>query len=158
MKAKLVGVAASLLIHGMVLFVSFAHPKGENNKAEKKVDAQTFMHVKIIPKLDKQAESPAAHGNGKGAMVLGKMCDANGSTYDGVGLYYQAATGLITQVPEEYPAYRNGVRLGDRVIGNEFTSTDDGYLIFSVERYGQYIYFRIKKEKICFVPDEQFIP
>lgn len=155
MNTRSVSFITSALIHALVIFALFSpHKRGENNTQEKKNEAN-FVHVRLIPRTDsKVSERPVSMGTGMGTIIISSPCTGTGNLYDGVGLYYMAATGLITQVPKEYPAYRNGVRIGDRVLNNMFTDTVDGYLLFDVERYGQYISFRIKKEKICFIPDE----
>ncbi len=79
------------------------------------------------------------------------MCDGKDNTYIGAGIMIQPGTDLVTSAPPQYPAYKSGIRVGDKLV-DPFGSDvmPDGYIDFTVLRGTELITFHIKAENICY--------
>lgn len=74
-------------------------------------------------------------------------CTLETSSYIGVGIVHSLSSNMIMQAPEQYPAYRAGIRKGDIFI----SVTEDGeYKNLTVTRNGITLEFHIKTQPICY--------
>ncbi len=78
-----------------------------------------------------------------------KICTGKDKTYFGVGFIWNPQTNVITHAPEDYPAYKAGIRQGDMVM-NPAEEYIDGYVTFEVVRSFQQLRFRVKGDNICY--------
>ena len=83
--------------------------------------------------------------------VDAEICNGKSDTYVGAGIIIQPGSDLVTSAPPQYPAYKAGIRVGDKLI-DPFGSDvmPDGYIDFTVLRNNELIKFHIKAEKICY--------
>jgi hypothetical protein len=79
-----------------------------------------------------------------------RICTNKDKNYFGVGFIWNPGTGRIIYAPEDYPAYKAGMRPGDFVM-NPDADFSDGYIdLFVVRERGQQYHFHIKGDNICF--------
>lgn len=83
-----------------------------------------------------------------------RVCKDKSSTYMGVGLLYSETTLEVTHAPEYYPAYKSGIRVGDKLLNPHADIDSQGFITLYVLRFGKQITFRSKAEKICFTNKE----
>ena len=78
------------------------------------------------------------------------ICDGKDKNYMGVGMIIQPGSNRVTNAPEQYPAYKAGIRQGDIIIDPYGPTEVDGHIIFEVKRGSSNIRIQIKVEKICY--------
>jgi len=151
--SRTIGISGTLIIH-LSLLLQFIvipvlkkppPPPPPGNQQEVEVTLLPPVEHKsiILPPIDAPAEIIA--------QVDPDICKNQSDSYMGVGFKYSPFTALIIHVPEYYPAYRAGIRLGDMILDPD-TPIVNGYLDIEIMRGYQQMHFRIKAEKICFKP------
>lgn len=149
--SKKVGLVCSILIHilPLLFLISLAVPKGEGNNPKQ----ENTVRVTLLPLKKEnfpQQQQVGKTGKENQITVDEKICKDKDPSYEGVGFEYDPGTGIINNVPEFYPAYKAGVRLGD-FLPMPYIIPKNGYLDFFVIRGYQKIYFHVKTEKICYM-------
>lgn len=144
----IIALIGSLLIHAAFLFVLFSNagikppPKQEKKQDTMKVELITVAPVVVEKNIPKPGD--------KGYKRDEIMCAGKDNTYTGVGIMIQPGSDTIIKAPEQYPAYRAGMRVGDFIIDPFGVDIVDGYMDFRIMRHTEVIQFHIKVENICY--------
>ena len=87
----------------------------------------------------------------KVASDLGELiCAGKDANYEGVGMIIQPGSNRVISAPEAYPAYKAGIRLGDRIADPYGPSPKAGIITFDVETDHGNRLVRVRQAKICF--------
>jgi hypothetical protein len=79
-----------------------------------------------------------------------RICTNKDKHYFGVGFIWNPGSNRVTHAPEDYPAYKAGMRVGDFVV-NPDNDFNDGYIdLYIVRERGQQLHFHIKGDNICY--------
>ena len=78
-----------------------------------------------------------------------KICELADNTYIGVGIIFAPFNDTISYAPEQYPAYKAGIRVGDTIL-NPTEEMINGYIKFEIMRGIARFTFNVKAEKICY--------
>jgi hypothetical protein len=78
------------------------------------------------------------------------ICDGKDSAYEGVGMIIQPGSNLVISAPPQYPAYKAGIRKGDRIVDPYGPAAKHGVVDFQVETRQSLRTVRIRLAKICF--------
>lgn len=78
-----------------------------------------------------------------------KICELADNTYIGVGIIFAPFNDTISYAPEQYPAHKAGIRVGDTIL-NPVEPIIDGYIKFEIMRGIERFVFNVKAEKICY--------
>jgi hypothetical protein len=144
----------SLLIHfiGIVVYRKIEPKKLVNNRIEVRLGGGVG---------DKLGEGKDANGNsdnGNGGDDLdivpisdysddNKPCD---NWFGGIGVSYDPVTYKIIEVPEGYPAYRNGILKNDYLINEgEIRGEPKTDVVVKIRRGAAILTFPMKRAKIC---------
>ena len=154
-RTKIAGLTFSIILHLFFLFLFLplapvnSSPDPALNVTKKE---STPIEVKLIP-IVKPPIDPETKLSEKGKAVSypvdDKICDGKDKTYKGVGIIYNPGTNIITHVPEYYPAYIAGLRVGDYILNPNSPVLND-YINFEILRQREHLHFRIKTDNICF--------
>jgi len=160
-------IVASVTIHFFVLFYStripLKEPPKSNPIAETKKDTVKRMEVRLLPKeqaldtpVTMTTKEPKASPK-KSYPTDSRICSGKDKNYKGIGVIYNAVTGVILFAPTYYPAYQGGLRVGDMILTPEAPYTDEYIDIQYVRQHGDDMrqsIVRIKPDNICFTEDK----
>lgn len=140
----------SLLAHLsliLVLLVPHCNPK-ISYKDDSSINIQLFDEPQATPGPTPQASPEQEKRDIVEAGGEGPECER---WYGGIGIYHNGNNNTIERVIEGYPAYRAGLREGDRILSdNDSIIGEPGtQLILYIERDGETIEFVLTREKIC---------
>lgn len=154
-----VAILISIILH-VLLVLCIALPKKilvlneqtSKNTATKDVP----IKIKLLPPKDLHQENKTAQiqGNGKGYRVINKtICAGQNEKFRGIGIKVSFGSEIIIEAPEQYPAYKAGLRLNDRVISMSVKDDTVDFEQITVERSGQVLNFKILKDTVCYKKD-----
>ena len=142
-----IALIGSLLIHAAFLFVLFSGTGIKPPpKQEKKQDRLNVELITVMPEVANVGPKPGDAGYKRDEV----MCAGKDNTYVGVGIKIQPGSDTIVAAPEQYPAYRAGMRVGDFIIDPFGVDIVDGYMDFKIMRHTEVFQFHIKVENICY--------
>lgn len=121
----------SALIHLTVFVVMSWQPTPEEEKKEPVYDEEGIMEMKIV------RVSPGGS----------RACQ---NTYNGIGIMYRVADHIIIDAPENLPAYKAGVRVGDYLFDAGAPRPEKGPMKIKVRRNGQILHFSISQGEVCY--------
>ena len=142
-------IAVSFFVH-ILVFIPY------QNSVPKKIEKEeNFSNVTLISeekpvksslKSDKYYNPNAEQEQ----MDRESICKDKDNNYIGVGMILQPGSGRVLVVPEQFPAYKAGIRIGDIIADPYGPSIVNGYIKFSVETDKKTRVVKIKAEKICY--------
>lgn len=145
---KVFAIIFSLLLHLSLILLAIHSSKHKlHNKVSTSVSVQ-LLELEII----KTSSSVSGLGDGNTIPNIERICSPNSKSYIGAGFLYSSSTYLVIYIPETYPAYLAGLRLGDMIM-NPFVDPVNGYFEFDILRHYQHMHFSVKADKICFKED-----
>jgi hypothetical protein len=150
--SRSIGISGTLIIHLSLLLQFIVIPITKKPPPPPPPGSeQKEISVALLPPIEHSSivTPPVDSSSELVAQVDPNICKDQGKTYLGVGFRYSPFTNLVTHIPEYYPAYRAGMRIGDMVLDPD-TPIVDGYLDIEVVRGYQQMHFRIKAEQICY--------
>lgn len=148
--SRIAGISGTLIIHLSLLLSFIIIPAIKKTPLSPPPVTEKEITVALLPPTTHRSDILPANGDTETVtQVDPNICENQGKTYLGVGLRYSPFTNLIIHVPEFYPAYKAGMRVGDMLLDPD-TPIVDGYLDIEVVRGYQQIHFRIKAEQICY--------
>lgn len=157
-KVRIVGLVGSAILHLLVPLL-FLPPKipssvptgrsplgmhGEVDPSKVIYLNTTSTDTKLVRDFSHEyRERPKA----KSLSVCGQVTGEQKKDYRGIGIIDNPISGLVIQAPPQYPAYKAGIREGDRIIA--FVHRGD-YVHVVIERDGRIeLSFKVRKERIC---------
>jgi hypothetical protein len=152
MNSKLITTIAligSLLIHAAFLFVLTSTAGLKPPPPPPKEKERDSLKVELISAAPPSVAKQLKPGD-KGYVRDEQMCEGKDNTYTGVGIMIQPGSDTVIKAPEQYPAYRAGMRVGDFIIDPFGVDIVDGYMTFKIMRHTEIMEFHIKVENICY--------
>lgn len=145
---RIAGFLISILIHIIILSLLIIHVKLPSLNTPKSVVKSENIEITFIPlKKDSLATTVNSVSGKFSTPIDPEICKGKDGSYVGVGLTYMGDS-RITSVPAFYPAYKAGIRVGDKFL--DFDDVNDGYVSITVKRNFDILKFHIKTEKICY--------
>jgi hypothetical protein len=92
-------------------------------------------------------------GNGTQSGGANSVCTGKDENYKGIGIIVNPAldSGLIIEAPPFYPAYKAGMRVGDRIYDPYKAPDAGGVYHYLIQRPDfSRVVIHVRKEKICF--------
>lgn len=155
---RTIGLAATVLLHALLL-VFWIHrpasgtppPAGKANEVEVTLlpptSSFTAMPAVAKPEPVLADGEPMPPTGVPGQAVV--ACNEKHKKYQGIGIVYNPFTGIVLQAPTAYPAYKAGIRAGDRAL--MFMPSEDGHLLVDMQRKsGERFSVYIKPLSICY--------
>lgn len=153
-KEKITGIVASFMLHLFLFLYLFLPPvlhkrNTASNLEENKVEVQLLSDPKVsrntitIPKSELGLTMPSEISED----II--PCKDKASTYQGIGVLYYGPVNAVYKAPEQYPAYRAGIRVGDQLL-NPGEEVINGYVDVYIQRGYEKLRFHIKIGTICF--------
>lgn len=154
------GLILSILLHCIIAF--FIVSAGVKDEAGQKKPKKESSYVDLVateskqPKKSEQSkenESEVAIKTSKASDPIQKeFCSSSDKNYKGIGMIFDDFSNIILTVPEYYPGYKAGLRIGDTILQDSVINTPDT-LTLTVKRDNKELKFSISKEKICYKKD-----
>jgi hypothetical protein len=149
---KKIGAALSILLH-LSLLIYFIDFQEKYPKVEPIPDAALPLpvEVRLLPYSDPSiGEIKPDEGLEKIKYPSdGRICNGKDKFYKGIGIIYNPGSFVIIYAPEYYPAYKAGLRIGDRIVDPDIPEID-GYVDIEINRGYSIEQFHIKTDNICF--------
>lgn len=158
---RTIGFIATLLLHAS-LMVFWIHRAGSAPEAS--ASTKHEVEVTLLPPQSTVTTMPGKDSkplpiveDGLSALtgVPGSAvvaCTATNKKYHGIGIVYNPFTGIVLQAPTAYPAYKAGIRVGDRAF--MFIPSEDGHLLVDLQRLnGDRFSVYILPVTICFTEE-----
>ena len=139
---KMLSAILVLLLHVAVLVPFFVTPVEHQEERKELKQQDRDLHIVEATIHSEEGEN----GNGGGD----KNCSADEDFYFGIGMVHMPFTGEVIEVPESYPAFKAGIRQGDKVVDFYNLPGGDGIIHVTFQRGQVQKSLRIRKEKICF--------
>lgn len=149
MQKKSYGLAGTLLLHGLIVFWMFYTSSSEKATAP---PTSNEVQVTLIPDAPTSVKEEAVQvpNPGVDGAPDPSICKDRTESYQGIGIVHNIGTSLIISAPAGYPAYDNGLRVGDEII-QLYEEGHGRYVFIEVLRYPNIkIKKSILKQKICF--------
>jgi membrane-associated protease RseP (regulator of RpoE activity) len=149
-KDKILGIMGSILVH-LVILISIIRAPESIPTRRLPLDEPESIQITLIP-MPSVTESKADNSDADLAATYptdSSICAGQNKTYVGVGFIMSFGSDLIIHIPEFYPAYKAGMRLGDFIL-NPYEPIINGWIDFDVLRHTEKLHFHIKADNICF--------
>lgn len=145
--SRAIGVIGTLIVHCLFVLLALLHtapvgdsPVDDQGREEVLRDRPSdAINVVIVGTTGPSLSSPVK-----------QPCEPGDDTYMGIGLQFWIHTGIVTNAPHQYPAYKAGIREGDILSDVTVKADRDGYITHEVNRLGRTLTFSAKQELICF--------
>lgn len=151
----IISVIISLILHIIFIFVLSSNNRSgvqanESNNGISKINILPME--KLPPTHPSFLKSDLYYGNKPhgGSYTNEQICSGKDKNYIGVGMIIQPGTNRVTNVPEQYPAYKAGIRNGDIIVDPYGPTIMNGYVSFDIRRGDQILNIKIHAEKICY--------
>jgi hypothetical protein len=152
-KVKVIGAMVTIIIH-LALLISFVMPPPKRFPPPSgRLTKYKDVEIKFIPMKEAKSSIEEKPPNDLPSIRYKTdpiICSAKDKEYLGIGVMWRPDTGLVIHVPEDYPAYKAGIRIGDQVKDPFANDITNGYLDMDVMREYTLLHFHVKVEKICF--------
>lgn len=154
---RIVAMLLSISLHAaLLLFALYSTSRGgaSSEPFKKPSAAREVVEVQLIQK--EQPISPPKpitkpDGNGNGYSVIDEVvCNGKDEKYYGIGIIHGPGDGFVSSAPPQYPAYKAGVRVFDRVLQVDPQDDRRDYAQITVQRNGTRLTFHIRKDYICY--------
>lgn len=141
----------SVLIHILLVIMLFVRPPVKAGyESETTPNRQRVVSVNIVPDVVGDRENMISLvSEGFKYARDERLCAGKDNTYMGIGIKFDSYMAYVIYAPEMYPAYKAGIRVGDRIL-NPDVPIKDGYINFKIIRNDENMEFRIKIERICY--------
>jgi hypothetical protein len=153
-----VAILISIVLHVLVLLI--AQPKKilvlNEQTSKRSATKDVPIKIKLLPPKDLHQENKTAQiqGNGKGYRVINKtICAGQNEQFRGIGIKVSFGSEIIIEAPEQYPAYKAGLRLNDVVLSMSDKDDTADFEQITVQRSGQVLNFKILKDTVCYKKD-----
>lgn len=149
---RVLGFALAAIVHFTVLLI-LIWPA--NQKKAPPPSKENVVQVKLIPLTVQSSEIVKSQKTGEGFAIIDPIiCEGQNEKYKGIGLVYTFGDQRILQIPEQYPAFKAGLRLKDMIL--TISNQDDRFDFVDVVVYrnGVELKFHIRKDLICFQKPE----
>lgn len=151
-KDIIISLLLSILFHVLIFSLIFLpkhklHPITSKAENETRIMQVEFLSLKPETAL-KTTDLTADIGKTK-YETDEIVCKGKDKKYVGIGMIYNPGTNIIYRLPQDYPAYKAGLRLGDLIV-DPYLPIVNNYLDIVVRRGNEFLSFHIKVENICF--------
>jgi len=147
---RFIGISGTLIIHLSLLLQFIVIPSTKKPLSGGATGGKEIVVTLLPPTQHKSIILPPDESPIKVLSHIDPdICANKDNSYMGVGFRYSPFTNLVIDVPEYYPAYKAGIRVGDLLLDPD-SPIVDGYLNIEIIRGYQQIHFRIKAEQICY--------
>lgn len=144
--------AVSLLAPSQAQAFRQAPPLGASQEAMLGDHSSPATRHAIIHADDYYHETPAASFEEPDLSSM--ICEGKDASYEGVGMIIQPGSNRVISAPPQYPAYKAGIRKGDRIADPYGPAARHGVVAFVVEGAHGARTVRIRMAKICFRPQK----
>jgi hypothetical protein len=149
MNKRTLGILGTLIVH-LVIPVYFLWPPTMVPPPPPVPPDKGTIEVKLIPMSAVEEEKKKGPEPGIDGSPDPRICAQVDSTYVGIGIIHSFSTQVVTSAPAGYPGYDAGIRVGDILITLEDDRANTKYVQVHIKRGDKQLWFRIKKDKICF--------
>lgn len=142
------GLLISLFLHFLILFfILYGFSKTAIQK-EVKLEEPILVAVTLLEKSPTDSIIDTGDGIGISSESDKLICANADKEYLGIGILHGLrGIDMIIHAPMYYPAYRAGIREGDKIISLERLGD---FIYITILRNEENLSFKVKMEKICF--------
>ena len=155
-KDRIIALFCSIFLHAIFIFALIKHDLNfqVGTKETPAKEEEVYVSVRLLPKADKLTISDRGLSESTPTYYQPdeKICSGQDKFYLGIGVIYQFGSNLLTHVPEQYPAYKAGLRVGDEYL-NPGEDPVNGYLRVEIIRESTKMEFKVKVYTICYSGD-----
>ncbi len=148
-----VAMVASILLHMVIILpISIKSAETKITKAEAQPSVKLLPIEKLEPMRPAALKSDQYYKSQRHVDPYSNeaICEGKDKNYVGIGMIAQPGSNRVIVVPEQYPAYKAGIRRGDVILDLYGPEIVNGYLTFTVNRGNDITRIKIHVEKICY--------
>ena len=149
---KIIGLIISILIHIAILLPFLISSNGiKVHKPKPPPDEPHSIELTLLPMATAEDPKLTSDKSNKKATYPTdtKICAGRDKTYVGIGFVINFGSDMIIHIPEFYPAYKAGMRLGDLIL-NPYEVPVNGWIDYDVMRHTERLHFHVKVDNICY--------
>lgn len=150
-KSLLVAWSASILLHSLLVLTLIRPGVDAVDTSEPMVNRPIFVDL-----LPPNTESKDLISDSRDIAVDqtypldSLICGDKIKSYRGAGLLYSTFTNLVSYAPEYYPAYKSGIRVGDKLLNPGAFANANGIMTLYIDRDGKILTFDVPVAEICY--------